>query len=414
MMRCFYYQRLLPTGQLKSGVIKLAFLNPESARFYLEQRWKSVIVKLVMLPGWYNALYDGIKLVGQKPMKREELADFFRNMAVMQRSGIPVFDAVEELTGDDSSKTSRRLAEDLLESLRSGSSLTDSMERHSDLIPETVRYLTRIGEASGTLDRTLMDASEHLKRVGKIAQDAKRAMIYPAFVFLSIIGAAIFWISYVIPSISDLFIQMQVELPPLTRWLLELSENVSTHLALSLGLIFAVIYGSLMLVKHNRRVRYRVHQLGLFLPISRLLMRSSALAFITEYLSLLVASGINVVDSLEVLSQATRNEVYRESILRIREGVMRGNSLSSEMRQTKRFPGFAIRLISVGEQTGSLDTQLRYLAEEYRHRFDHVVASISEIIKPAVMILAGGLFILMVIALFLPVYELISQTNSGY
>lgn len=413
-MRCFYYQSLLPTGQLKTGVVKLAFINPESAQFYLEQRWKSVIVKLVMLPGWYNALYDGLKLVGQKPMKREELADFFRNLAVMQRSGVPVFEAVEELTSDDSSKPSRQLAEDILESLRSGSSLTESLERHADLIPETVRYLTRIGESSGTLDRTLMDASDHLKRVGKIVQDAKRAMIYPAFVFLSIIGAAVFWITYVIPSISDLFRQMQVELPPLTQWLLEVSDNVSGHLILFISSIFILIYGSIMLVKHNQRVRYRVHQLALFMPISRVLVRSSSLAFITEYLSLLVASGINVVDSLEVLSQASRNEVYRESINTIRQGVIRGNSLSSEMRQSKRFPGFVIRLISVGEQTGSLDTQLRYLADEYRSRFDHVVASISEIIKPAVMALAGGLFILMIVALFLPVYELISQTNSGY
>jgi len=141
------------------------------------------------------------------------------------------------------------------------------------------------------------------------------------------------------------------------------------------------------------------------------LIRSSSLAFITEYLSLLISSGINIVDSLEVLERSIKNEVYRDKIRQVREGVSRGNSLSEEIKARKTFPGFVIRMISVGEQSGSLDTQLRYLAEEYRSRFDHIVASISEIIKPLVMIIAGGLFILMIVALFLPIYQLVGQVR---
>jgi general secretion pathway protein F/type IV pilus assembly protein PilC len=216
---------------------------------------------------------------------------------------------------------------------------------------------------------------------------------------------------YVIPSIADLFRQMRIELPALTQWVMTFSENLSTHFTIFIIVVFALIYGAHTAIRKSYRVRYQFHKLLLKLPVSKVLIKSSVLAFITEYLSLLISSGINIVDSLEVIERSTKNEVYREKINQIRKGVSRGNSLSDEIRFHQAFPGFVIRMISVGEQSGSLDQQLRYLAEEYRQRFDHVVASISEIIKPLVMLIAGGLFILMIVALFLPIYQLIGQVQ---
>jgi len=412
-MRYFYFQRLLDTGQLNTGVEKLAFANETSARFYLEQRWgDTVIVKLVMLPAWLNLPYDFIINFFRPRLKREEVADFFRNIAVMLRSGIPMFTAIEDMASDDSSVAIQRVSRDILESLKSGASFSESVERHSDIVPQTVIHLIRIGESSGNLDRTLMDAAEHLKRVDKIVRDSTRAMIYPAFVFFTILAAAVFWISYVIPSISDLFKQMQVELPMITQVVLSISENIGQNLLLSfivLIVLFSVTYYS---IKRSYRVRYQFHRLLMVMPVSKLLTNSSALAFITEYLSLLISSGLSMVDSLDILERSTPNEVYRKSIQKMREGVIRGNTLSSEMRQMKIYPRFVVRMISVGEETGRTDEQLGYLAQEYRQRFEHIVASISEVIKPVVMLFAGGLFLLLIIALFLPIYQLVSQVNG--
>lgn len=412
-MRYFYFQRLLDTGQLATGFEKLAFTNETSARFYLEQRWgNAVIVKLVMLPSWLNWPYDFIMHLIRPQLKREEVADFFRNIAIMLRSGIPMFTAIEDMASDDSSIPVQRVSKDILESLKSGATFSESVDRHSDIIPQSVVHLIRIGESSGNLDRTLMDAAEHLKRVDKILRDSKRAMIYPAFVFFTILAAAVFWISYVIPNISDLFRQMRVELPWITQVVLSVSENIGQNLLLSfifLVILFLILYNT---IKRNYRVRYRFHYLLMKLPVSRVLVNSSAMAFITEYLSLLISSGMSMLESLEILERSTSNEVYRKSIQTMREGVIRGNSLSSEMRQLKIYPRFVIRMISVGEETGRIEEQLSYLAQEYRERFDHIVASISEIIKPVVMLLAGALFLLLIIALFLPIYQLIGQVNS--
>ena len=233
-MRYFYFQRLLDTGQIASGFEKLTFTNETSAQFYLEQRWgDAVIVKLVMLPSWLNWPYDFISRIFKPQLKREEVADFFRNIAIMLKSGIPMFTAIEDMASDDSSAAVQRVAKDILENLKTGASFSEGVERHSDIVPQTVIHLIRIGESSGNLDRTLMDAAEHLKRVDKIVRDSKRAMIYPSFVFLTILAAAVFWISYVIPNISDLFKQMRVELPALTKMVLAISENIGQNLLLT-------------------------------------------------------------------------------------------------------------------------------------------------------------------------------------
>jgi type II secretory pathway component PulF len=155
--------------------------------------------------------------------------DFFRNLAVMQKSGISAFEAMEVMASEDSSKPIRAFSNDILESLRCGSSLSESFERRSDVIPESVRYLTQIGEGSGTLDRTLSDAAEHLRRLGKIVDGAKRALIYPVFVFMTIMLTVVFWVSYVIPNIADLFSQMQVQLPALTLWVQSASERLNQY-----------------------------------------------------------------------------------------------------------------------------------------------------------------------------------------
>ncbi|MDR9497818.1 MAG: type II secretion system F family protein [Hydrogenovibrio sp.] len=411
-MRYFYYQRLMDTGQVQTAVENLAFNNPTSARYYLEQRWEgATIVKIWMLPSFLSWFYQLFQKFFQPQVQREEVADLFRNVAIMLRSGIPMFTAIEDMASEDSTVPVRRLSKDLLESLRSGASFSESVERHADVIPETVIHLVRIGESSGTLDRTLMDAAEHLKRVGKIMRDSKRAMIYPAFVFVTIIAAAVFWITYVIPSISGLFKQMQVELPAITLAVLAFSEdftnNMLTIFLTTAIVIFALVYG----VKKNPWMRYQAHRLALIMPVSKILAHSSTLAFITEYMSLLISSGLSMVDSLEILEKSTRNEVYRRTITQMKQGVIRGNTLSSEMKAVKLYPRFVVRMISVGEDTGRLDEQLEYLASEYRERFNHVVASISEIIKPVVMLFAGGLFLLLIVALFLPIYQLIGNVT---
>ncbi|MDT8407751.1 MAG: type II secretion system F family protein [Methylococcales bacterium] len=292
--------------------------------------------------------------------------------------------------------------------------MTESFEDHRDVFPETVRHLTRIGEQSGALDRTLLDASTHLQRMVHLNQDVKKAMIYPAFVLITLLGASIFWISYVLPNVFDMFRQMNVKLPELTLMVMSGMNHINQHLILYVLVACLILLTLVLLFRRNGEVRYRLFQLAYYLPISRKLVRASSLAYISEYLSLLIGAGFNLLDSLDVLEHSIRNEVYRKRINQAKKGISRGNTLSQELRTAEVFPGLMIRLVSVGEQSGTLDQQLRYLAEEYRRRFDNLIASISEVVKPLIILVAGGLFILMIVVLLLPVYQLIGDVTTRY
>jgi general secretion pathway protein F/type IV pilus assembly protein PilC len=272
--------------------------NERSAQIYLEKRKDAIILNLIMLPRWYLYFYDFWNRIRGNYIDRASLAEFFHNLAVMLKAGVPIFSAVEELTSDDSEPRVRELAGNLLESMRSGLTFSDSLNKHKDIVPKTVRYLAHIGETSGNQDRTLNDAAEHLNRIVGITRDTKRAMIYPAFVFTSIIGATIFWLYYVVPNISELFKQMQVDLPTITKLTVAFSNHIHDYIFVYLLFFIILVFVLIGLYKYNQRFRYRVHQLFMKLPVSRTIMKSSGLAFITEYLSLLITSGVDIITSL--------------------------------------------------------------------------------------------------------------------
>ncbi len=410
-MRCYYHKLLLQSGKTRRGVSKLLMENERSAQIFLEKRKDAIILNLFMLPNWFVYVYDfWNKLLG-KDLSKASLAEFFHNIAVMLKAGVPIFTAMEEMSSDDSEPKIRELADNLLESMRSGLTFAQSLEKHADTIPKTVRYLALIGEKSGNQDRTLNDAAEHMNRIVSISRDTKRAMIYPAFVFTSIIGATIFWLYYVVPNIADLFKHMQVELPSITKITIAFSHHIHDYFFLYIVLFFFLVIFLIALYRYNQPFRYKVHKLLFKLPVSRTIVKSSGLAFITEYLSLLISSGVEIITSLDIIESSITNEVYKEKIAKVKKGVSRGNTLTDELRAADVFPSFVLRLTSIGEQTGTLDKQLSYLAEEYRKRFEHTVASINEIIQPLVIIFAGMMFILMIVALFLPVYKLIGQVG---
>jgi general secretion pathway protein F/type IV pilus assembly protein PilC len=385
--------------------------NERSAQIYLEKRKNAIILNLFMLPNWFVYIYDFWNRLLGNYISKASLAEFFHNIAVMLKAGVPIFTAMEEMSTDDSEPRIKELAENLLESMRSGLTFAQSLDKHADTIPKTVRYLALIGEKSGNQDRTLNDAALHMNRIVSISRDTKRAMIYPAFVFTSIIGATIFWLYYVVPNIADLFKHMQVDLPTITRMTIAFSNHIHDYFLLYIVLFFLLIVFLIALYRYNQPFRYKVHKLLFKLPVSRTIVKSSGLAFITEYLSLLISSGVEIITSLEIIESSITNEIYREKIGKVKKGVRRGNTLTDELRAAEVFPSFVLRLTSIGEQTGTLDKQLSYLAEEYRKRFEHTVASINEIIQPLVIIFAGLMFILMIVALFLPVYKLIGEVG---
>ncbi|MDR2451012.1 MAG: type II secretion system F family protein [Candidatus Accumulibacter sp.] len=412
----YFYRVLLPSGETKTGFSQFAFEREFSAQLWLERRHKAIVLSLFRCPGWLHGLTRFFAGLFSPAVTNEDLSGLLRDLSLMMRGGVPMIDGLRTIAGEAAFGAGRgvSVAADLLyEELEGGATVSQAFSRHPDLFPEVVCNLVDIGNESGTLDRMFLEASAHLERLATMGRDARRALIYPAFVFFSILAAAVFWLYYVIPGLSDMFRQFHAKMPALTVAVLRFSEWMHAHFALSASLLLLLILIPWIAFRHNKKVRNLAFALGHRLPISGLLLRTSGMAFFTEHLALLIRAGLNMLQSLDILERATTDEYYREAIGKIRRVVERGEHLSAAMRATNRFPPLSLRMIAVGETTGTLDEQLGHLAQEYRRRLSHVIASLSEIIKPVIILAAGAFFIFVIVALLLPVYDLIGQVMSG-
>ena len=412
IMSLFYYSTIKNARRHTREFIKLPYQNKYSARAYLEQRFADVAIEVTLLPLWMLYIYNAFEWLRGKQLQDEDLAELLHSLGLMLKSGLPIIEALTELSTDSGITASGLLALDLKDSIRSGMSLTEAIDRHGKHIPATVRYLIKIGESSGTLDRTLSDAASHLKRIVLLKQDTHKVLIYPAFIIACTAGTGWFWAVYVLPNIFDMFRQMHVQLPKATLAVMNVIAAYNEHAMLYTELMLFILLVIGVTVKQSEWIRYYLYGMDYHAPVTKILVRASAMAFITEYLSLLIASGINLAECLDIMAQSLENRMYRRKIQEIRAGVLRGNTLSDGMRKSEVFPSLVIRLVKVGEHSGNLDYQLRILAEEFGRRFNHTIDTITEIVKPLVIVIAGAFFIFMVVIFLLPVYDLIKQVSA--
>jgi general secretion pathway protein F/type IV pilus assembly protein PilC len=410
----FYcYCLLLENGRKKYGVAWFAIERDFSAVLWLERHYQAVVLGVYRLPDALNGVFRALEHLYVSFSGKEDLSGMLRDLALMLKSGIPIIDGLRMIVEEASFGVAGgtvRVARLVLGELEGGASVKRAFSRHPNLFPEIVRHLVDIGNESGTLDKMLLEAANHLERIAHIGANARRALIYPVFVFATILGAAGFWLYYVIPNLSELFVQLHAKMPPLTINLIRFSEWLADN-----GVLSCIIFSSPIVVpwlafSHSLAFRKWCFRMGHRLPISGILLRTSGMAFLTEHLGLLIRAGLDIQSSLEILKRSTGDEYYREGIAKAHSVIQRGERLSAAMRSAGRFPPLILRMIAVGEHSGTLDEQLERLAVEYRRRFDNRIASLSEIIKPAIILVAGGFFIFLIVALLLPVYDLIRQS----
>ncbi len=415
-MRFYYYRLLLPNRQVKSGFMRLAVERDFSARLWLERRFGAVVLNLHILPGWFAALQGLLSALSNSGIRREHLSGFLRDMALMSGSGIAMLDALRSLEAEGENGDQpgfSAIARLILEELNAGASVSVAFASHPDVFPETVCNLIKIGDATGSMDRMFREAAEHIERISGILRDTRTALIYPAFVFMTILGVAFFWVYYVVPNMAQLFKQMHAKLPPITLALVATADWLTKNGVLFLGALVIVSVLAWLTIRRSKRLRQALYRIGHRLPIIGLLLRSAGLANITEHLALLTRSGMDIVGSLNVLERATKDEYYRMRIHAMIAMVERGERISAAMGKVGGFPSMVVRMISVGEESGSLDSQLQHLAAEYRKRLDTLIESLGEIIKPAVVLVAGGIFMLLIVSLLLPIYDLIKQVATS-
>lgn len=339
-MNTYAYRLLLPNGRTRSGLVRMMVERDLSAKLWLERHFDAVVLRLYRLPTWFAATLASAGRVTGHALPPIELSGLLRDLAVMTGAGVPIIDALETIA-EESDITQRRIAATarlLVSALDAGAPVSEAFNRHPDIFPESVRNLMAIGEETGTVDHMLLEAAEHIERMTTLGRNMRQALIYPAFVFATIFGAALFWIYYVIPNLAQLFSQMQVKLPAITRAVLQLSKWLEGNAASSFMLIVGIVAGSWLLLQFNTAARKLLFKVMHRMPIVNVLVTASGMAFITEHLAIMIDAGVDIIRSLGVLERALSDEYYRERIHKVRMAVDRGTLLASAMRQVGGLP----------------------------------------------------------------------------
>jgi type II secretory pathway component PulF len=345
-------------------------------------------------------------------IKRKEIAELLHQLSITLKSGIPLISALEDLEPEIKNKALKEVVRNISQSLRRGATVREAFER-TGVFSGIVLSLIQIGEESGTLDRTFEEASQHLYRIEEIISQTKRALIYPSFVLLAMTGAFSFWIFYVLPQILKVFHEMNIKLPAPTILLMTI-VNFFLRIKFILPFIFiGAIFLFVFLYRHPK-TQAPMERFLLKTPILGRVKRLSFLAFFFEHFSLLLSAGLDLRRILYLLKSAFPNRYYQRIVLSMEEGITRGETITDTLKKHEVFRPIDIRMVAVGERTGRLDTQMKMLSAFYYDEVKNLMDQLTKMLEPVILTISGIIFLLIIIALIGPVYELISQIGKGY
>jgi type IV pilus assembly protein PilC len=338
----------------------------------------------------------------------KNLAIFTRQFSVMIDAGLPLVQCLDILGKQEPHKHFSTAILKVREDVESGAALADAMAKHPKTFDALYSNMIAAGEAGGILDTILKRLAVYIEKNVKLKGDVKSAMIYPIAVITiaAIVVAAILW--KVIPTFASLFAGLGAELPLPTRIVMKASDLLVAYgwiLIIVLGLLGYAIksyYGT----DKGRRI---IDAIMLKVPILGSILRKVAVARFCRTLSTLLASGVPILDGLDITAKTAGNAVIEDAIQVTRSSIERGETISAPLRETNVFPSMVVQMINVGETTGALDAMLSKIADFYEDEVDTAVAGLLTLMEPVMIALLGGIVGGIVIAMYLPIFDLISK-----
>ncbi len=347
----------------------------------------------------------------RRKLQRPVLSEFFRNLALLIRGGVPLRDAIEDMVKPPCHPGLSELFAKVGRHIDDGLLFSEAIRASGTKIPQILLPLIAIGEETGRLDRTLRDGADHLDRVERIISSTRRALVYPTVVLVSMLAALSFWMIFVLPQLLDMFRTMGItELPLATRILIRSIDLFATWWPVLPALV-ALFFLFYLLARKSATIHYWWDQFWIHVPLIKTIIRSSQLAFFFEYTSMLTASGVNILRSLELMEESVRNQILKRAVVFIRQQIGDGHAMSDAIGSLGFFEPFVLRMVRVGEQTGDMPEQLHLLAGYYMDKVDKLVAALSKTLEPVIIAMAGVIFAIIALGLLGPVYTMISQIS---
>jgi type IV pilus assembly protein PilC len=340
-------------------------------------------------------------------ISQDEVVVFTRQLSTMINAGLSLNDALFSLKEQVSPKFAQVIDEVLLR-IESGQSLGDSLSGWPDVFPHVYVASVRSGEAAGVLDKVLSRLADDLESEKSFRNNVKGALIYPIIVVVMMVAVSAVVMIFVVPKMMSLYEEMDTELPVATKILISLSDFLVGNWWLVLLIAAGLVYGFLRFKKTDSGSR-QLDEIILRLPIIGPLQKKTILANMTRTMGLLLATGLSLVEALDIVAESVGNAVFREAIKQSARGVEKGRSLSGMMANFTVFPPILYQMVAVGEGTGRLDESLEKVSSFFKDEAETAVNGLTSALSPIIMIVLGIGVMFLVMAVMMPIYNLTSS-----
>ncbi|MBT3067810.1 type II secretion system F family protein [Rhodoferax sp. U11-2br] len=341
-----------------------------------------------------------------KRIKPKDIAIFTRQLATMMKAGVPLLQAFDIVGRGNPNPNVTRLLNDIRSDVETGTSLSVAFRKYPLHFDALYCNLVEAGEAAGILDQLLDRLAVYMEKTEAMKSKIKSALMYPiAVLIVAFVVTAVIMI-FVVPSFKEVFTSFGADLPAPTLLVIAMSEFFVAYWWLIFGGLFGGFYFFMQAWRRNIKVQIFMDRLMLKLPIFGVLVEKSSIARWTRTLSTMFAAGVPLVEALDSVGGAAGNYVFESATLKIQQEVSTGTALTAAMTNANLFPSMVLQMCAIGEESGSIDHMLGKAADFYESEVDDMVAGISSLMEPIIIVVLGTVIGGIVVAMYLPIFKL--------
>jgi len=399
-MPVFNYTARTLTGELQSGSIDLAKEKDVIAHL---RKNRMIVVKVQQAPKDIKFSFGG-------GVTTRDIVIFTRQFATMINSGLPLVQALDILSEQSENKMLKDVTRQIVYDVESGHTLADALRKHPKAFTELYVNMVAAGEAGGILDTILLRLATFMEKNDALVRKVKGAMIYPT-VILSVAGICIVvLLLFVIPIFQKMFAEAGGVLPLPTQIVVGASNFVKGYWWALFGGVAGIVF-AIKRYYATSTGKLNLDKLMLMAPVLGDVIRKSAVSRFTRTLGTLIASGVSILDGLEITAKTAGNRVIHDAVMESRSSIAGGETIAAPLQKSKVFPPMVISMIAVGEQTGGLDEMLTKIADFYDEEVDAAVGNLLALMEPVMIVVLGVIVGGMVVAMYLPIFSMIETVQ---
>lgn len=373
-----------------------------------EQEVRNILARQRINPGKIKKkqkdIFENLTFL-QPKIEQSDIIIFCRQFSTMIDAGLPIIQCLDILQAQQENATFKKMLKAIKESVESGQTLAESLKKYPRQFDDLFVNMVAAGEAGGILDVILRRLSAYMEKAAKLKGQVKGAMTYPIVTLVIAVGVVAVILVFVIPVFEDMFADFGKALPAPTVVVITMSRFVKSNIGYLIGgiVLFIIAFKRFYRTEKGRAL---VDDTMLKMPVVGMLIRKVAVAKFTRTMSTMLASGVAILEALDIVAKTAGNKTIEKAVYKVRSGIAEGQTIADPLSQTGVFPPMVCQMIAVGESTGAIDSMLEKIADFYEEEVDQAVENLTSLIEPFMLVFLGITIGGLVVSMYLPIFKM--------